>query len=119
MIKKRKKKFPYLSGPTIIKKIKVLQFMNSMLSNLRLHYSSMPNILAFKTPNESDFLVFGVPNAKYLAFDTPDENALRASTTGFAISSYFTIPKSYFINYTISFYNTPNIPKLYFFFHFI
>ena len=36
----------------------------------------MPNILAFRTPHESDFLVFGVSNAKYLAFDTPDENAL-------------------------------------------
>ena len=37
----------------------------------------MPNILAFKTPDVSGFLVFGVPNVKYLAFDTPDENALR------------------------------------------
>ena len=43
---------------------------------------------------------------------------IRASTSDFAISSYFTIPKSYFINYTIPFYNTPNIPKLYFFFLF-
>ena len=33
----------------------------------------------------------------------------------FSIISYFTIPKSYFINYIILFYNTPNIPKLYFF----
>ena len=32
-----------------------------------------------------------------------------------AILSYFTIPKSYFINYIIPFYNTPNIPKLYYF----
>ena len=39
---------------------------------------------------------------------------IRASPTGFAISSYFTIPKSYFINYTISFYNTLNFPKLYY-----
>ena len=29
--------------------------------------------------------------------------------------SYFTILKSYFINYTIPFYNTPYIPKLYYF----
>ena len=29
--------------------------------------------------------------------------------------SYFTISKSYFINYTISFYNTTYIPKLYYF----
>ena len=39
---------------------------------------------------------------------------IRASPTGFAISSYFTIPKSYFINYIISFYNTLNFPKLYY-----
>ena len=35
-----------------------------------------------------------------------------------SIPSYFTILKNYFINYTILFYNTPNIPKLYFFFPF-
>ena len=40
----------------------------------------MPNILAFKTSNESDFLVFGMSNAKYLAFDTPDGNAHRIGT---------------------------------------
>ena len=42
-------------------------------------------------------------------------NYLRASPTGFAIPSYFTILKSYFINYTVPFYNIPNIPKLYYF----
>ena len=31
------------------------------------------------------------------------------------ISSHFTIPKNYFINYTIPLYNTLNIPKFYFF----
>ena len=36
-----------------------------------------------------------------------------------SIPSYFTILKNYFINYTILFYNTPNIPKLYFFSLFI
>ena len=40
---------------------------------------------------------------------------LRASTSGSHISFYFTILKSYFINYTISFHNMPNIPKLYYF----
>ena len=34
------------------------------------------NFETFSTPHEGLFLVFGVPNAKYLAFDTPDENAL-------------------------------------------
>ena len=37
----------------------------------------MPNILAFTTPDKSGFLVFGVSNAKYLAFDTPDDNAAK------------------------------------------
>ena len=37
----------------------------------------MANILAFKTSNESSILVFGVSNAKYLAFDTLDGNAHR------------------------------------------
>ena len=31
------------------------------------------------------------------------------------ILSYFTIPKNYFINYIIPFYNTSNIQKLYYF----
>ena len=37
----------------------------------------MPNILTFRTPIMSGFLVYGVPNAKYLAFDTPNGNALK------------------------------------------
>ena len=51
----------------------------------------------------------------HLVFFLTTYPTLRASTANFAISSYFAIPKSYFINYTIPFYNTPNIPKLYFF----
>ena len=50
--------------------------MNSAVSNLRFHCSSMPNIMAFKTLDEGGFLKFGVSNAKYLAFDTLDGNAL-------------------------------------------
>ena len=60
----------------IIKKI--YRIVIRMLLYLRRHCSLMPNILAFRTPHESGFLVFGVSNAKYLAFDTPDENALKA-----------------------------------------
>ena len=40
---------------------------------------------------------------------------LRASALKNATLSYFTIPKNYFINYTILFYNTSYIPKLYYF----
>ena len=51
-----------------------------MVSNMRLHCSSMPNIMAFKTLNEGGFLEFSMSNVKYLAFDTLDENALRGKT---------------------------------------
>ena len=51
--------------------------MNSAISNLKLHCSSMQNIIAFKTLDESDFLEFGMLNAKYLTFDTLDGNALN------------------------------------------
>ena len=40
------------------------------------YYSLVPNVLAFKTPVVGCFLVFGVSNAKYLAFGTLDGNAL-------------------------------------------
>ena len=36
----------------------------------------MSNIFLFETPAVRCFLVFGVPNAKYLAFGTLDGNAL-------------------------------------------
>jgi len=39
----------------------------------------MPNFLAFKTFDVRGFLVFGVPNAKYLVFDTPNASALTCS----------------------------------------
>ena len=35
-----------------------------------------PNFLAFRTYDVKSFLVFIVPNAKYLAFETPDTSAL-------------------------------------------
>ena len=37
----------------------------------------MPNSLAFEASDISGFLVFGVPNAKNLAFSVPDANALK------------------------------------------
>ena len=45
----------------------------------------------------------------------PLPQALRASALKNVTLSYFTIPKSYFINYTIPFYNIPYIQKLYYF----
>ena len=46
------------------------------VSYLRWYCSGVPNFLTFGTPYEGLFLVFGVPNAKYLEFGTPDKNAL-------------------------------------------
>ena len=48
------------------------------VSYLRRYCSGVPKFLVFGTPHEGLFLMFGMPNAKYLAFDTPDENALRS-----------------------------------------
>ena len=39
--------------------------------------SRVSKFIGCRTPHEKGFLVFGVPNAKYLAFGTPDENALN------------------------------------------
>ena len=46
------------------------------IPNLEQYCSLVPNVLAFKTPAIRCFLVFGVSNAKYLAFGTPNGNAL-------------------------------------------
>ena len=40
--------------------------------------SCVVKIITFGTSHKRGFLVFGVSNAKYLAFGTPDGNALRA-----------------------------------------
>ena len=42
----------------------------------RWNCSCVSNFIPFRTSHERNFLVFGVPNAKYLAFDTPDGSAL-------------------------------------------
>ena len=47
------------------------------VSYLRRYCSGVPKLLAFNTPHEGLFFMFGVPNAKYLAFGTIDENALK------------------------------------------
>ena len=47
------------------------------VSYLRQYCSCVPKFLAFETSHGAHILGFGVPNAKYLAFGTPDENALR------------------------------------------
>ena len=46
------------------------------VSKIERYYSYVLNIMAYRTSHVRDFLVFGFPNAKYLAFSTPDVNAL-------------------------------------------
>ena len=46
------------------------------LSYLKAYCSISQNFETCSTSHEGLFLVFSVPNAKYLAFGTPDENAL-------------------------------------------
>ena len=45
------------------------------MPSLELHCSTMPFFLPFDTSHESSILVFGVPNAKNIVFDIPDEDA--------------------------------------------
>ena len=58
-----------------------------IVSYLRRYYSGVPNFLAFGTPHEGLFLMFGVPNAKYLAFSTPNESAIRELIMHFELSN--------------------------------
>ena len=51
-----------------------------MLSNLRLHCSMLQKNLRYKTPHKAHILGFGVPNAKILAYNILDTNALRVKT---------------------------------------
>ena len=44
---------------------------------MKRYCSMFQNFDTFNTPHDALFLVFGVPNAKYLAFGTPDSDALR------------------------------------------
>ena len=46
----------------------------------------MLKFLAFETPHEAHILVFDVSNAKFLAFDTFDENALKTTQLAMSLS---------------------------------
>ena len=62
----------------------------------------MAKFLRFEIPNEDWFLVFGVSNAKYLAFDTPDDSALRgyfSQFLGFEIILVIFSFRGYFIHF--------------------
>ena len=54
--------------------------MNSAVSNLRPHCSSMQKLWYLQCLMEVIFKSLGVSNAKYLAFDTVDKNALTQAS---------------------------------------
>ena len=45
-------------------------------NSINSKFAKNAKTLAYETPHTSCFLVFGVPNAKYLTFGTSDGNAL-------------------------------------------
>ena len=59
---------------SIIKKktIKILQFVNNTIPNLEQYCLPILKVLKFETCDMEAFLVFDMPNVKYLAFDTPN-----------------------------------------------
>ena len=67
---------------------------------MRAYCSFMPNILVFTTLDDSGFLVFGAWNAKYLAFDTLDDNALITYT----YLAFDTLDDNALITYTLGTY---------------
>ena len=49
-----------------------------IVPKMEQYCSCVVKIITFGTSHERGFLMFGVPNAKYLTFDTPNGNALKA-----------------------------------------
>ena len=45
------------------------------IPKMERYCSHVSKFIEFRTPHEKSFLVFGVLNAKYLAFGTPDGDA--------------------------------------------
>ena len=50
--------------------------MNSAVSNMRLHYSSIAKIIPFKTFDGVSFWVKNAKKKRFLAFERFDKNAL-------------------------------------------
>ena len=71
--RKRRNKRPRVNK----KMIKNFETCYSAVSLMELHYSMLQKNLRFGTSHDAWILVFGVSYAKYLAFDTPDRNALN------------------------------------------
>ena len=53
-----------------------IRMLSKMRVYIRVYCSMSHNFSTFNTAHDALFLVFGVPNSKYLAFGTPDENTL-------------------------------------------
>ena len=67
-------------------------------------YCSMFHIFStYNTPDEVVFLVFGVSNVKNLAFDTPDESALKWHHASFSGLTSFSLSLFFFLIYYFGF----------------
>ena len=84
-IRKKKKKRKW--APLNKKIIYDLQLVNSTVSNMRLHCSSIAKIIPFKTIDGASFWVKNAKKKRFLAFERFDKNAL---------SSQFTFSKMFF-----------------------
>ena len=62
--------------------------MNNIVSKLRRYCSPMPKFLEFEILDVGAFLVFDVPNPKYLTFDTLNGNALSTRLCFFLRDNY-------------------------------
>ena len=63
------------------------------VSYLRRYYSYVSNFLRSGRADEGWFLMFGVQNAKYMAFGTPDKSALLSNY----VILFFIFSISYFL----------------------
>ena len=77
------------------------------ISYLRQYSSSVAKFLRFSIPNEDWFLVFGVPNAKYLASGIPSTK--NQSSLGIPKLKNFATPLQYCLNYEMVRTSMPKI----------
>ena len=91
----RRKERYVLGGERKVNKISQIFFGIDVhsISYLRRYCSSVPKVLIFGILDENWFLGFGVLNAKYLAFGTPDENAQqKKKNTNKTITNHKSLP---------------------------
>ena len=86
-------------------------YTDNVNQSINHHARNIPSILTICY--KGIFIVYFILFCECLKIQL-SEHDLAFKSQNF-ISLYFIILKNYFINYTIPFYNTPSIPKFYFF----